>query len=262
MPGSSTLDPVDHRETLMDRMIYVAMSGAQESMLGLSTTANNMANANTTGFLEDLNQFRSMPVYGPGYASRVHSMSERSGVNLERGPLLNTGRKLDVAIDGDGWIAVQGKDGKESYTRRGDLTISPEGLLSTGKGLPVIGNQGPIVLPDSENIDIAKDGRITVRPRGSDVNALLEIDRIKLVNPPLEEMQKGVDGEMRLKSGQLADADANVAMEPGFLEGSNVKIVDSLVKMIELSRRFEMQIKVMKTADDVEKASTSVMSLG
>ncbi len=246
----------------MDRMIYVAMSGAKETMLAQASNSNNLANANASGFLADLQQFRSMPVYGDGFPTRVYSMSERPGTDFSRGEIIDSGRDLDVAIQGDGWFAVQARDGSEAYSRRGDLKIDSNGLLTTGNGLPVMGNKGPIAIPPAERIEIAPDGTLSIVPLGQLVAEVAVIDRIKMVKPGLGEMEKGRDGLMRLKSGDPAPANADTHLSSGHLESSNVNIVDAMVDMIELSRRYEMQVKMMKTAGDIEESSASIMRIG
>ena len=246
----------------MDRMLYVAMSGAKETMLAQAGNSNNLANANAPGFLSDLQQFRSMPVFGDGFPSRVYAMSERPGTNLQHGDIVHSGRDLDVAIAGDGWFAVQSRDGSEGYTRRGDLKLDVNGLLTTGNGLPVIGNNGPIAIPPAEKLDISADGTISIVPLGQEADAVAQIDRIKMVNPDPAQLEKGVDGLMRLRSGEPARVEAAVHLTTGTLESSNVNIVDAMVDMIELSRRYEMQVKMMKTAGDIEESSASIMRLG
>lgn len=243
----------------MDRMLYVAMSGASETLLAQSTNSHNLANANTTGFLADLQQFRSMPVFGEGFPTRVYALSERPKLDFTPGPIHATERDLDVAVKGDGWITVQAPDGSEAYTRAGDLQIDANGLLMTGTGLPVIGNSGPIAIPPAEKIEFATDGTISIRPLGQGANALAVIDRIKLVNPSIDSLDKGEDGLIRLKDGTVAQADANAQLVAGYLEGSNVNMVDAMVDMIELARRFEMQVKMMKTAEETDSASASLL---
>lgn len=243
----------------MDRMLYVAMSGARETLIAQGNASNNLANANTSGFLADLNQFRSMPVFGDGHPTRVYAMDERPGSDFSHGSVQQTGRDLDVAVKDGGWIAVQGADGNEAYTRRGDLKVDTNGLLTTGNGLPVMGNGGPIALPPFDAIDIGTDGTISIRPQGAAANEVAVIDRIKLVAPQYEQMLKGEDGLMRLKSGEQAEAAAEQRLVSGALEASNVNVVNEMVDMIELSRRFEMQIKMMKTAEDNAQAAASIL---
>ena len=243
----------------MDRMLYVAMSGAKETLLAQATNSNNLANASTTGFLADLQQFRSMPVFGDGHPTRVYGLSERPATNFHSGSIVQTGRELDVALNGKGWIAVQAPDGSEAYTRRGDLKLDANGLLTTGNGLPVTGNGGPIAIPPAEKIDIAPDGTISIRPLGQGVNELATIDQIKMVNPQHTDLEKGKDGLMRLKPGATTEPDASLQLVSGTLESSNVNVVDSLVDMIELARRFEIQVKMMKVSEEMEQGSTSIM---
>ncbi|HEC17337.1 MAG TPA: flagellar basal body rod protein FlgF [Sedimenticola sp.] len=243
----------------MDRMLYVAMSGASETLLAQSANNGNLANANTTGFLADLQQFRSMPVFGDGFPTRVYAMSERPGIDFTPGPVQPTGRDLDVAVRGQSWIAVQAKDGGEALTRAGDLQIDANGLLTTGTGLPVLGNGGPVAIPPAEKIEIGADGTISIRPLGQTPQELAIIDRIKLVTPSLAELEKGLDGLVRLKDGRPAEPDAEARLTTGALEASNVNTVKALVDMIELARRFEMQVKMMKTAQEMDTASDSLL---
>ncbi len=243
----------------MDRMLYVAMSGASETLLAQGTNSNNLANANTTGFLSDLQQFRSMPVFGEGFPTRVYALSERPDIDFTRGAIQSTGRDLDIAVRGNSWISVQAKDGGEALSRAGDLQIDVNGLLMTGTGLPVLGNSGPIAIPPAEKIEIATDGTISIRPLGQAANELAVIDRIKLSTPQKEELEKGMDGLVRFKSGEPAVADADARITTGALESSNVNTVSALVDMIELSRKFEMQVKMMKTAEEIDTASTSIL---
>jgi flagellar basal-body rod protein FlgF len=243
----------------MDRMLYVAMSGAKETMLAQSANNNNLANASTTGFRADLQQFRSMPVFGNGHPTRVYAMSERPATDFTAGPLIQTDRDLDVAINGNGWIAVQAKDGTEAYTRAGDFRTDVNGMLTTGTGLPVMGDGGPIAIPPADKVIIAADGTISIRPPGANPNELAVVERIKLVNPDLQQMKKGNDGLIRTNDGQPAEADANVRLVQGAIEGSNVNPAEALVDMIELSRRFELQVKMMKTADTNAERSAALM---
>lgn len=245
----------------MDRMLYVAMSGAKQALLAQAANSHNLANVNTPGFRGDLNQFRAMPVFGPGYATRVYAMQERPGVDHSPGTVQSTGRPLDIALKGDGWIAVQAADGREAYTRAGDLHIGSSGLLLTGAGYPVLGNGGPIAIPPGENLEIGLDGTISLRLLGQPANALAEVDRIKLVNPSPSQLVKESDGLFRLREGTTAPADASVSVIAGSLEGSNVNAVEAMVNMITLSRQFELQVKLMRTAEQDDEAAAQMMRL-
>jgi flagellar basal-body rod protein FlgF len=245
----------------MDKSLYIAMSGAKQTLLAQTTNANNLANSQTSGFKSDLEQFRSMPVYGPGYPTRVYAMTERPGTDLSPGAMQQTGRELDVAIEGDGWLAVNGPDGKEAYTRAGDLRITPEGLLQTGTGLQVLAQDGPITVPPAQKLEIGKDGTISLIPLGGNASNTAIIDRIKLVKPDLKNMEKLSDGLMHLKDKKIAEASTDVSLVQGALESSNVNTIGAMVDMIELSKNFELQTKVMKSADENASASARLMQM-
>ena len=246
----------------MDRMLYIAMTGARQTMLSQAVNTNNLANATTTGFRADLASAVSLPLHGPGQASRVYGMTEGNGVDLTPGSLQRTGRELDVAVEGNGWIAVQAPDGGEAYTRAGDLHVNSFGILTTGAGHPVIGNGGPIAIPPNAKLDIGADGTISIRPLGQGVKALAIVDRIKLVKLPPDQVVKGDDGLVRLKGGGKAQADASVTLVSGALESSNVNAVESMIRLIELARQYETQIKMMKTAEDNDRAAAGLLRLG
>jgi flagellar basal-body rod protein FlgF len=244
----------------MDRFLYISMSGAKETMRAQAANSNNLANANTTGFRSDFEAMVQRQVYGPGVQNtRVYTETDGLGSNFAQGELVATGRSLDVAIKGEGWITAQAPDGSEVFTRAGNLRKDSSGMLMTASGLPVLGNQGFITIPEEQHIEIGSDGTITARPQGSGPQTLTEIDRIKLVNPDHDQIVKGEDGLFRLKSGEPAEADANVNLVTGTLETSNVNSVDALVNMISLSRQFEMQIKMMRTAADNDESVTQLM---
>ena len=246
----------------MDRMLYIAMSGAKETLLSQQATSNNLANATTSGFVSDYHQFRSMPVFGEGQPTRVYAMSERPSSDFAPGSMMMTGRDLDIAVSTGGWFAVQGNDGNEAYSRRGDLQVDPNGLVTTSNGLPLLGDGGPIAIPPADKITIGSDGTISIVPEGGDPTQLAVIDRIKMVAPQYDQMEKGKDGLMRLKTGEVAEADVNQRLLQGVLEQSNVNSVKEMVNMIELQRRFEMQIKMMKTADEMASSAASIMRPG
>ena len=245
----------------MDRMLYVAMNGAKQIELHQATNSHNLANASTTGFRADFDAIRSLPVYGPGNPTRVFSVDERSGINFSSGEVSQTGRELDVSIIGEGFLAIQAPDGSEAYTRAGDLHIANGGLLQTGAGHSVMGNDGPIALPPFEKLDIAADGTLSIVPVGQDASALAVIDRIKLVNPGVDQLAKGLDGLIRSNDQVPFAADASVRVAAGTVEGSNVNAISELINMIELARKYEMHVKLMETAENNDASSTSIMRL-
>lgn len=245
----------------MDRLIYTAMSGASQVMEQQATVANNLANTSTPGFRAALSTFRAVPLVGEGLATRAFVVDSTPGSDFSPGPMQATGRELDVAINGAGWFVVQGADGKEAYTRSGGLQISSTGVLQTNTGLNVVGLSGPITLSPTSQITIAKDGTISTIPDGSLPNAITTIGNLKLVNPPPDQLARGADGLFRLKDGTAAPADPTTQIASGNLEGSNVSTVKALVDMISLSRKFDMQMKMLTTADNDAKQASSIMSI-
>jgi len=246
----------------MDRMLYVAMSGAKETLRAQAVNNHNLANASTTGFRADLAAFQSRAVDGSGYASRVYTQSSSIGWDHKQGSMLSTGRDLDVAVNGPGWIAVQGADGKEAYTRAGDLQIDATGQLTTGTGHPVLGDGGPLVIPPYSSIFFAGDGSISIVAQGQSPQTTSTIGRLKLVNPTNDQIDRGDDGLFRMKDGSDAPADAAVQIGTGVLESSNVNAAEAMVNMIELARHFEMQVKAIRTAEENATAAQQLMRLG
>lgn len=245
----------------MDKMLYVAMSGAHNNTLAQSAHANNLANISTNGFRRDFEQARSMPVFGDSHPARVYAMSERPGTDFAPGSMQETGRDLDVAIGGQGWLAVQAADGSEAYVRTASLNVDALGMLRTGNGLPVMGNAGPIAVPPEQKIEIGQDGTISIRALGEAPNVLAEVDRLKLVNPDLKQLQKGTDGLMRYSGQQPLLTDATVQVTSGFLESSNVNAVEEMTAILSLSRQFELQVKMMRTAEDNDTAMARVLQI-
>ncbi len=255
----------------MDKLLYVSMSGAKQNLIGISMNANNLANAKTVGFRSDFEQQRSMQAFGEGHPTRVFAMTERPGSNMQGGAIQTTGRDLDIAVAGNGWLAVQDDQGNEAYTREGNLQITTEGLLTTAKGSPVIGEGGPIILPvPVEKVEIGPDGTITVRPQGAPANFLEIADRIKVVEPASQnDLTKGADGLFRTKESVLGDDPFNRGLEAspnarvlgGALEMSNVNPVSEMVGMIEHQRQYELQIKMMKKAEEVDQSQDQLLRI-
>lgn len=243
----------------MDRSVYLAMTGATQIMRAQDVVSHNLANATTTGFKSELDAFGSLPVQGPGSPSRINAVAQSLGRDDSQGALQQTGRALDVAVRGSGWIAVQAPDGSEAYTRAGNLQLTADGTLTDAAGNPVLGNGGPISIPDSAQIVIGNDGTISSVPLGQAPNTLTQIDRIKLVNPDPAQLSKGADGLLHLAGGGSADADPGVQLASQALEASNVNPSTELVRMIGLSRQYEMQVRSIKTAEDNADASLKLL---
>jgi flagellar basal-body rod protein FlgF len=244
----------------MDDLLYIAMSGAKQNMHALSINANNLANAKTTGFKADLAQARSMQAFGEGMSTRVFAMTERSSQNFDSGAMLQTGRSLDIAVEGSGFFAVQAENGQEAYTRGGHLRLTETGALETNHGELVIGENGPITIPlPINNIQISRDGTIMVQPEGAPTSLQEEVARIKFVDPDTRLIEKGHDGLFRAKNGQVLGANTQVNMVSGVLEASNVNPVNEMTEMIALQRQFEMQLKMMKTAEENDSSASALL---
>ncbi len=244
--------------------LYIAMTGAKTLLQRQSVVANNLANANTNGFRAEIAQSRALPVYGSGAGlpTRVYTATTDQSWDFQSGPIVHTGRSLDVAINGQGWIAVQGPDGKEAYTRDGNLQVNGQGILETATGHPVLGvNGAPISLPPMTGLTIGSNGTISGIPQGNQPNGILAINQIKLVNPPEKGLQKGADGLFRNSNGKAAPEDPQVDLESGALEGSNVNPIHSMIQMLEDSRQFEMQTKLIQTINQDRNTANQILVL-
>ncbi|HVO07876.1 MAG TPA: flagellar basal-body rod protein FlgF [Burkholderiaceae bacterium] len=240
----------------MDRMIYLSMAGAKATMQRQDALAHNLANASTPGFRAEMTAFRAVPVLGQGASTRVYALESTPGYNAEAGTAQPTGRNLDVAMQGNAWLAVQGLDGTEAYTRAGSLDVDADGLLVTKTGLTVLGDGGPITLPQNAQLQIAPDGTITAAAVGQ--GKAQAVGKLKLVTPEAP-LQRGEDGLFRAADGDLP-ADPNARLQDGALEGSNVSAVETMIAMIAAARQFEQQMKMVHTAQDKEQSAAKLLS--
>jgi flagellar basal-body rod protein FlgF len=245
----------------MDRMIYVALSGAKHIMGRQANVAQNLANASTTGYRAVASAFRAVPALGDGLPTRAFVVEQTSGASFAPGVLQQSGRELDVALPGAGWIAVQTADGGEAYTRNGSLQLGPNGLLQTRDGLAVLGEGGPISVPPDASVSIGRDGTLSVAPNGGAVKAFAAVGRIKLVNPEPGQLRRGDDGLFRLADGQPAEADPAVTLATGALEGSNVNVVEEMVSMISLARQFDMQMQMLNNAQKGADQASQILNI-
>jgi len=242
----------------VDRLLFTAVSGASHSLMQQQISANNLANANTTGFRADIALSQSEAVRGLGFATRVMVQPQTSGVDASSAAAEKTGRPLDVAIQGEGYIAVQNSDGSEVYTRNGNMVQNEAGQL-TINGYPVLGDNGPIVLPPNAIASFGRDGTLSITPDDGDVTATMDIDRLKLVTIPPENLAKNGQGMIVTADGSRAPLDENINVSGGYLEGSNVTAVTEMLASISLSRQFEAQIKMMKAAQDLSEAGNRLL---
>lgn len=247
----------------MDRLIYTSLTAMRGAMARQTAVANNLANAQTPGFRADIAEAQSLWIRSGGTAldSRAMASEEVLAADMKAGTVVQTGRDLDIAVSGDSLLAVQAADGDEAYTRRGDLQLSDGGLLLTGDGRPVQGAQGPITIPPADSIRIDPEGRIFIVPAGGDPNQPQEVDRLKLVAPAGSEIAKGLDGLFRVKGGGTLPDDPDARVVSRSLEGSNVAATEALVEMIEASRSWDAQLKLIGDARDNDAATANLMQL-
>ncbi len=239
----------------MDRLIYTVLTGMRARAAAQAVTANNLANAGTTGFRRELSSLASRYLNGPANTARVQSDDAVTTSLLEPGSVEMTGQPLDVAVGGNGWIAVQAADGSEAYTRRGDLRVAPTGLLETGDGHPVMGGSGVITVPPATSVGIAADGTLSIIAEGSPTPII--VDRIKLVDPPAATLQRGPD--TLFHSASPADAAPGAQLTVGALEHANVDTPGALVELLEATRGFEMNVKLLGVTRDIDEAGAKLM---
>ena len=245
----------------MDHLIYTAMSGAKHIMEQQATVSNNLANATTTGFRAQIDAFRAVPIVGDGLATRSFVVDASAGNDFTPGVSEQTGRSLDVAVQGQGWIAVQTDDGSEAYTRNGALKASENGVLQTQNGQAVLGTDGPITIPPNLKIAIGEDGTVSSIDTTTSPSTVTILGTMKLVNPPAQSLARGDDGLFRTKTGTASDADPNVKVQGGALEGSNVNVIDAMVNMINLGRQFDLHMSMLKTAETTETTAEQIFTL-
>lgn len=245
----------------MDRVIYTSLTAMRGSMARQTAIANNLANAQTPGFRADLAEAQTLWLHGSGADSRAVSSEEVVGADMRAGTITATGRDLDIAMALDAMLVVQAPNGEEAYTRRGDLQVSPSGLLTTGDGHPVQGAQGPVTIPPADSIKIDQEGRVFIVPAGGDPENPQEVDRLRLATPTGSEIVKGLDNLFRVKGGGILPDDPEARVITRSIEGSNVTATVALVDMIEASKAWDSQLKLISDARDMDSATANLMAL-
>jgi flagellar basal-body rod protein FlgF len=248
----------------MDRLIYTAMTGASQTLSRQAAVTNNLANVNSTGYRAEEHRVRAVQVQSggmqKGLPTRAFATDASTHTNFTPGPMVGTGRPLDIAVQGDGWIALQMPDGSEAYTRNGSFELNVNGIVQTRSGIPVLGDGGSIAIPPDAKLSIGVDGTISALPESGAQNTVSVIGRFKLVNPPQADMVRGEDGLFRMRDREPAPVDERITVVAGSLEGSNVNPAEQMVTMISLARQFEMQMKMLSTADANDKAAAQILS--
>jgi len=245
----------------VDRLIYTSLTAMRGAQSRQAATANNLANAQTPGFRAEVAAAQALWLRGDGLESRAVASEEVIGADMRAGVVTETGRELDVAIQGDALLVIQADGGEEAYTRRGDLQLSPSGLLTNGDGQPVMGAQGPITLPPADKVMIDSDGRISIVPVGGDPGQPQEVDHLRLVTAAGSKFVKGLDGLFRVRGGGILPDDPDARVLTGHIEGSNVSATATLVEMIEASRSWDTQLKLISSARDMDSAAADLMRL-
>lgn len=243
----------------MDKLIYTAMTGAKATMGQQAAVANNLANVSTTGFRAEMHRLRAVPVQSEALPTRAFVVDSTEGSDFSSGPMSQTGRSLDAAINGAGWFAVSLPDGSEAYTRSGSFKLDENGILRTQGGLEVVGDSGQISIPPDNSVEIGGDGTITATPLTGAATAT-PVARLKLVNPPEADLVRGADGLYRQRNGEQAVADETVRVGGGYLEGSNVNLAEQMVSMISLSRHYETQMRLLSNAQENDRSATQVLA--
>jgi flagellar basal-body rod protein FlgF len=245
----------------MDRLIYTSLTAMRGAMARQTAIANNLANANTPGFKADLAEAQSLWLDGQRLDTRAFASEEVLAANMDAGTVVSTGRDLDIAMSGDSMLAVQAENGEIGYTKRGDLLLSSSGLLTTGDGRPVQGSQGPVTIPPADSINIDEQGNVWIVPQGGDASQPQQVDKLQIASPAGSDVVKGLDGLFRVKGGGVLPDDPDARVTTRSLESSNVSATEALVKMIEASRSWDTQLKLLGDARDMDAATADLMSM-
>ena len=246
----------------MDRLIYISAVGMRNIEQAQTARANNLANASTHGFRSDLATALSSEVQGHGYRSRVYGVNEMPGIDMSNGAHIDTGRDLDLAVSGAGLFTLQAPDGSEVYTRSGAFQIDGAGRLMSDRGLPVMGRGGLIALPPFETIHFGADGTVTIRPQGQGPEALVQIDRLKLVDVDEGGLTKDATGHLVPRNPGAAQIREDVIVRSGFLESSNVNPIHELTEILTLARQFELEVQMLQNAQTNDEAASQLLRIG
>lgn len=248
----------------MDRSIYTALNSMSILRDNQSVTAQNLANISVTGFQKDI-QINFASVYldrDKGIDPRVLALQEPGGFDATPGPIQQTGAPLDVAIDGNGYFIVKPENGKTALSRRGDFTVSANGILQDGTGTqPLSIDLEPITIPPHRKISVSGDGFIEIEPLNAPLGQKVIVGQIGTTFGSEVPLAKTVDGFVRPIDGSIPEPDNRTILLSGFLEGSNVKSVEELVTGIDQSRAYEVNVKFISTAQEIDEASASLMRM-
>ena len=248
----------------MDRSIYTALNSMNILRDNQSVTAQNLANVSVIGYRKDVSiNFSSVYLdRDNGLDPRVLALQEPGGFDNTPGPMQQTGAPLDLAVDGGGYFIVRPINGEISLSRRGDFTVSADGTLRDGTGTqPLSTELQPITIPPHRKIAVSGDGIINIEPLNGPVGQTVRVAQIATTFGSEVPLAKTIDGFVRPVDGSIPEPDNRTLLLSGFLEGSNVKSVDELVSGIDQSRAYEINVKFLTTAKDIDEATASLMRM-
>ena len=248
----------------MDRSIYTALNSMQILRTNQSVTSQNLANSSSTGFQKDIStNFASVYLdRSKGLDPRVMALQDASGFDSSQGPKNPTGAPLDAALDGEGYFLVKPENGNIALSRRGDFKVSADGLFTDGTGTAMLNVDLEVMtIPPHRKISIAADGTIEIEPLNAPIGQKIKIGQLATVSGSEVPLAKSEDGFVRTVNGSVPEPDNKTRLLTGFLEGSNVKTVDELVSGIEQSRAYEINVKFVTTAKEIDEATASLMRM-
>ena len=250
----------------MDRMIHLALNSLKVLRVDQRINAQNLANLQVPGFKKDIAVTRSS-----AFLTAMDQYNSRSFVTAddklrfsdEEGFIARTNGKLDFAIRGPGYFFIQPENSdKPALSRRGDFTLLPNGDLVDGAGNKLLDNQlQPVNLPPASKIIIDDAGKIVIEPFGSPEGTRQEAGILGATRAEGVELIKDRDGQIRPVDGELPIADQQAVIVQGSLENSNADALDALLKNIEGQRTFELNVKFIKQAEQLDEAASRIMRL-
>jgi flagellar basal-body rod protein FlgF len=252
----------------MDRLAFNASAAIAESRTAQHMVNNELANVSTPGFKRSFESaMQSVTAVGSGFASRIQpkSLNVDTIIMTAGIALIATGNDLDIAMNDKAVLGVSGPDGTLGFTRRGDLRVSSKGILETGNGHAVRGQSGgPITIPPGFKATINTDGSIYAEnPSTVGVAAPVLIDRLLLRDADGVKLSRRTDGlfgiEGQPNGTDLPDSKALLSVNPKCLEGSNVNALSVMVRLMDLSRSFEMNVNVIKQSKDSDESGATMM---
>lgn len=243
---------------MIDRMVFTAMAGARNAVDQLAATTNNLANAATPGFREQLPAFRAVPVQGAGSPTRASAVQTTPGFSSAGGRMEQTGNPLDLALEGDAWFSVRRADGSAAYTRAGRLTVDEAGVLRTATGAALQGTGGDLVMPQGSLLEVGGDGAVYARTEGGVTGTL--VGRLQLVRADPGALDRGPDGLFESRNPLTPADPRSVRVRQGVSESSNVSVSEAMVQMIAQARLFDLSMQLVRNADQNARSANQLIA--